>query len=141
MGKHDISMPQGPLLFALINIHSVETAGAVQGIVHPLVVPPFVRMINLADVGVVGRTEEVDLGQVVGVTEMIHDASVEYGPAIGNVGVPVDVAQEEPESLSLDFPLMSVEGGAFGCLVRVWEFLLGRCFGWFLRGCRGQGAR
>ena len=69
-------------------------AGAMQSIVHALVVPPFVRMI-LSYVGVVGGSEKVDLGQVVD-AEMIHDASIEPGTAIGNVGVPVNVAPKSP---------------------------------------------
>ena len=125
-------------MFAFVDIEGVESFRAVEGVVHALVVPPFVRMIHLADVGVIGGAEKVDLGQVVGVTEMINDASVESGPAIGNVGVPVDVAPEKPVSLTVDLPFMAIEGGALGGLVRVREFLLGRCFGRFFGGGSGQ---
>ena len=76
---HDRTAPLGEV-FAVSPrppLFIVEMAGAMQSIVHALVVPPFVRMIDLSYVGVVGGSEKVDLGR--GIAEMIHDASVEPG--------------------------------------------------------------
>ena len=86
---------------------------------HALVVPPFVRVIHFAGVGVIGGAEEVELGQIVSVAEMVHDASVEPGSAIGDVGVPMHVAPEQSIGLTIHFPLVAVEGRALGGFVRV----------------------
>ena len=109
-----------------------------QGIVHPLVVPPFIRMIDLANVGVIGGSEKVDLGQVVGIAEMIDDASVEPGAAIRDISVPMYIPPKEPKGLSVDLPFMTVEGRAFGGFVRVWELLFVWGFTCFFGGGCGQ---
>jgi hypothetical protein len=128
-------------LFTLINIDSVETTGTMQGIVHPLVVPPFIRMIDLANIGVIGCSEKVDLGQVVGIAEMIHDASVEPGAAIRDIGMSMDIAPKKPEGLSVDLPFMTIEGRALGGFVRVWELLFVWGFTRFFGGGRRQRCR
>ena len=133
MGKHDISMPPGPLLFALINIHSIETTGAVQGIVHPLIVPPFVGVIKFSGIRMIGSAEEIDFSQIIGITKMINNASVKSGPAVGDIGVAVNIPPVQPIGFSLHRPLVAVIGRPFWSFMGMRKFLDGSGFDKFLR--------
>ena len=119
MSENDIAVSPWPALFTLIDVDGVEVTGAVQGVVHPLIVPPLVGMIGFSDIGVIGGSEKIDLGQVIGVAEVIYDASVEPRPAVGNVGMAVDVAPIESIGLTVHGPLVAFEGRSLGSLVRM----------------------
>ena len=70
MSENDITVSPWPALFTLIDVDGVEVT-PVQGVVHPLIVPPLVGMIGFSDIGVVGGSEKIDLGQVIGIAEVI----------------------------------------------------------------------
>ena len=58
--------------------------------------PPFVRIVGLSDVRVIRCPKEIEFPHIVRVPEMLHDAAVEPGAAIGHVRVPMKITPIQP---------------------------------------------
>ena len=109
-----------------------------------LVAPPFVRVVRLADVGVVGRAEEVEHADVIGVAELLDDAPVLGRAAVRHVRMPVEIAPVQAVLLAVDRPDVAVAAWSFGRLVTPLGHGrgLGGCFrGHGLGGRRPRGGR
>jgi hypothetical protein len=94
-----------------------------EGIVHPLIMPPLIGMINFAYVGMVRSSEKINLSQVICISEMIDDTSVESRSAVRNIGVTVNISPIKPVGLAIHSPLMTIIGRAFRSLVRMREII------------------
>ena len=72
---------------------------------------------------------------------MIDNASVEPSPAVGDIGVPVNVAPVQTKALTVHIPFVSVTSGTLRSLMGVGKFLNFRRFGRFFGRSRRQGGR
>jgi hypothetical protein len=69
---------------------------------------------------------------------MIHNASVETGPAIGHIGVAVNIPPIQPVGFPVHCPLVAVIGRPFGSFVGMRKFLDDFGFERFLRSGLGK---
>ena len=115
--ENNVTMAPRPSLFPFIDIHGIELSRAMKGIMHALVMPPFVWMVNLSYIGVVRCTQKVNFSEIISISKMIDDASVESRSAIGNIGVTVNIPPVKTISLSIHLPLVAIVGRTFRGLV------------------------
>ena len=74
-------------------------------------------MINLTYIGVVRCAQKVNFTEVISISEMIDDTSVESRPAIGNIGVTVNIPPVKTVGLTTHLPLVAIVGRTFRGLV------------------------
>ena len=117
LSENNVTMAPRPSLFPFVDIHGIELSRTMKGIVHALVMPPFVWMVNLPYIGVVRCAKEVNFTEVISISEMIDDASVESRSAIGNIGVTVNIPPVKTIGLSIHLPLVAIVGRTFRGIV------------------------
>ena len=81
---------------------------------HFLILPPFVRMIDFGDVGVIACAERIKFSHIVRVSKLFQHAAVIGRDAVGNIRVPVEISPVEKIRRAVMSPRVQIVARAFG---------------------------